>query len=90
MGCEGESNGLKAAGDGCSVEERETGISRRVGEVEQARVETEKRPWLYRCGVRMSDMNSARVLSLRRKAPSIDEVIVVAPGFCTPRMVMHW
>jgi hypothetical protein len=29
-------------------------------------------------------------LSLRRKAPSMDEVIVVAPGFCTPRMVMHW
>lgn len=35
-------------------------------------------------------MNSARVLSLRLNAPSIDEVMVVAPGFCTPRMVMHW
>lgn len=39
---------------------------------------------------RMSAMNSARVLSLRRNAPSIDDVMVVAPGFCTPRIVMHW
>lgn len=38
----------------------------------------------------MSDMNSARVLSLRRNAPSIEEVMVDAPGFCTPRIVMHW
>ena len=37
----------------------------------------------------MSDKNSARVLSLLRKAPSIDEVIVVALLFWTPRMTMH-
>lgn len=34
-------------------------------------------------------MNSARVLSLRRKAPNMDDVMVAAPGFCTPRIVIH-
>ena len=38
----------------------------------------------------MSVRNSARVLSERRKAPSIAEVTVLAPGFCTPRIVMQW
>lgn len=33
--------------------------------------------------------NSALVLSERRNAPSMADVMVVAPGFCTPRMVMH-
>jgi hypothetical protein len=37
----------------------------------------------------ISARNSARVLSLRRKHPNMDDVMVVAPGFCTPRMVMH-
>ena len=39
----------------------------------------------YRINVR----NSLRVLSDLRKAPSIADVTVVAPGFWTPRMVMH-
>lgn len=38
---------------------------------------------------RIRARNSERVLSLRRKAPSMAEVMVVAPGFCTPRIVMH-
>lgn len=38
----------------------------------------------------MRARNSALVLSLRLNAPSIAEVIVVAPGFWTPRIVMHW
>lgn len=37
----------------------------------------------------MRARNSALVLSLLLNAPSMDEVIVVAPGFWTPRMVMH-
>ena len=43
----------------------------------------------YRCDERIRLMNSARVLSLRRKAPNMDDVMVAAPGFCTPRIVMH-
>lgn len=37
----------------------------------------------------MSVRNSLLVLSDLRKAPSIADVTVVAPGFCTPRIVMH-
>lgn len=43
----------------------------------------------YRCDERIRLMNSARVLSLRRKAPNMDDVMVAAPGFCTPRIVIH-
>ena len=39
----------------------------------------------YRINVR----NSLLVLSDLRKAPSMADVTVVAPGFWTPRMVMH-
>jgi hypothetical protein len=33
--------------------------------------------------------NSALVLSMERKQPSMEEVTVTEPGFCTPRIVMH-
>ena len=35
-------------------------------------------------------MNSALVLSEFLNAPVMLDVIVVAPGFWTPRIVMHW
>ena len=34
-------------------------------------------------------MNSERVLAFSRNSPSMVEVTVVAPSFCTPRIVMH-
>lgn len=33
--------------------------------------------------------NSSRVFALDRMQPSIQLVVVVAPGFCTPLMTMH-
>jgi len=33
--------------------------------------------------------NSSRVFCCVRKQPSIHEVVVIEPGFCTPRIVMH-
>ena len=35
------------------------------------------------------ERNSSRVFAWSRKQPSMQLVIVVAPGFCTPRMAMH-
>jgi hypothetical protein len=37
----------------------------------------------------MSVRNSSRVFCCVRKQPSIHEVVVIEPGFCTPRIVMH-
>jgi hypothetical protein len=37
----------------------------------------------------MSVKNSSRVFCWVRKQPIMHEVVVIAPGFCTPRMVMH-
>lgn len=37
----------------------------------------------------MSVRNSSRVFCCVRKQPSIQEVVVIEPGFCTPRIVMH-
>ena len=33
--------------------------------------------------------NSSRVFCWVRKQPSMHEVVVIEPGFCTPRIVMH-
>lgn len=33
--------------------------------------------------------NSSRVFCCVRKQPSMHEVVVIAPGFCTPRIVIH-
>ena len=43
----------------------------------------------YRVFEFMSVRNSSRVFCWVRKQPSIHDVIVAAPGFWTPRMVMH-
>ena len=37
----------------------------------------------------MSVRNSSRVFCCVRKQPSMQDVTVTAPGFCTPRIVMH-
>jgi hypothetical protein len=37
----------------------------------------------------MSVRNSSRVFCCVRKQPSMHEVVVIEPGFCTPRIVMH-
>jgi hypothetical protein len=37
----------------------------------------------------MSVRNSSLVFCCVRKQPSIHEVVVIEPGFCTPRIVMH-
>ena len=63
---------------------------RRDGDARLTSGDRTRRGRAHRWPERMSDMNSARVLSLRRNAPSIEEVMVDAPGFCTPRIVMHW
>lgn len=47
-------------------------------------------PHLEDCCDLIKLKNSARVLSLRLNAPSMADVMVVAPGFCTPRIVIHW
>lgn len=39
--------------------------------------------------LRIKVKNSSRVFCWVRKQPRIVEVTVVAPGFCTPRIVMH-
>ena len=63
---------------------RDAGTGAGAGAMEES--EDRDRQVRYRL---MSVRNSSRVFCCVRKQPSMQDVTVIAPGFWTPRMVMH-